>query len=56
VFEWDGVITQITESFIETKHARNALTHPQWHNYMRAYSDTWIKHYGLHNLKFELHN
>lgn len=45
VFEWDREITQITESYVETKHARNPITHPQWLSYFRAYNDTWIKHY-----------
>lgn len=51
MFEWDGIITQVTEAYIETKHARNAVTHPQWHNFMRAYSDTWTKHYCFGNLR-----
>jgi len=51
VFEWEGKVTQVTECFIETEHSRNAITHPQWHSFMRAYSKTWTKHYGLTNLK-----
>lgn len=45
LFEWDGVITQVNESFIETKHCRNETTHPQWSGIKNAYCDTWTKHY-----------
>lgn len=45
IFEWDGEITEITNSYVETKHARNPITHPQWLKYFRAYMDTWTKHY-----------
>ena len=51
VFEWSGIVTQVNKSFIETKHARNPITHPQWSKYPRAYSDTWTKHYCLDNIK-----
>lgn len=58
VFEWDGEITEITNAYIETKHRRNPITHPQWHGYFRAYMDTWTKHYfhpdnKLTNLKLK---
>jgi predicted GNAT family acetyltransferase len=51
VFEWDGIVVDVTEAFVETKHCRNAVTHPQWHSYMKAYSDTYTKHYELDNIK-----
>lgn len=51
VFEWDGVVTEITKYYIETKHERNPITHPQWKNFIRAYSPTWTKHHTLHNIK-----
>lgn len=44
-FEWDGTVTEVTDAYIETKHRRNPITHPQWSNYFRAYMDTWTKHY-----------
>lgn len=44
-FHWDGIVTQVTEAFIETMHKRNRFTHPQWDNYQRAYDETWTKHY-----------
>lgn len=50
-FEWEGSVTEVTAAYVETVHARNAVTHPQWHNYWKAYSDTWTKHYGLDNIK-----
>ena len=51
VFEWEGEVIQVTDAFVETKHCRNGVTHPQWHNYWKAYSDTFTKHYGLDNIK-----
>jgi len=51
VFEWQGIVTEVTEAYIETKHCRNAVTHPYWHSYMKAYSDTYTKHYSLKNIK-----
>lgn len=44
-FEWEGEITKIEEAFVETKHYRNRVTHPQWLDYRRAYLYTWTKHY-----------
>ncbi len=44
-FVWDGIIIQITEAFVETRHARHAITHPYWFKYVRAYGDTYTKHY-----------
>jgi hypothetical protein len=44
-FIWDGVITQITEAFVETKHARHGITHPYWYKFMRAYMEIYTKHY-----------
>ncbi len=51
IFEWDGNIINITDAYIETAHRRNAVTHPQWLNYLRAYEMTWIKHYSTENIK-----
>lgn len=51
IFEWEGVVTKVENSFIETVHSRNSITHPEWHQYTRAYEKTWIKHYGTKNLK-----
>jgi hypothetical protein len=56
VFEWDGEIVKIEDVYVETKHCRNYITHPQWRNYNRAYEPTWIKHYyhpdgKLNNIK-----
>ena len=45
IYEWEGIVTQVNSAFVETKHSRNAVTHPQWMKYFRAYMDTWIKHY-----------
>ena len=45
VFEWDGEITYVSEEYVETTHRRNSVTHPQWHNYIKAYEKTWTKHY-----------
>lgn len=44
-FQWDGEIMQITNAFVETKHRRNAITHPHWMKFTRAYLETWTKHY-----------
>lgn len=57
VFEWEGEIIYDCAAYIETKHRRNAITHPQWHGYHKAYSETYTKHYlhpdnVLSNLKF----
>ncbi len=46
IYEWEGEVVRIEKDFVETKHHRNALTHPQWMNYARAYSDTWTRHFG----------
>lgn len=51
VFEWNGVITEITDYCIETEHSRNPITHPQWRKYDRAYEKIWTKHYGIDNIK-----
>ena len=56
VFEWEGEVTQANETFVETWHRRNPITHPQWNQYARAYEKTWTKHYfhpdgELSNLK-----
>jgi hypothetical protein len=53
IFGWDGVVERVAKDFIETKHHRNALTHPQWMDYARAYADTWTRHFtygGMMNL------
>jgi hypothetical protein len=50
-FEWEGEIVNITDSYIETAHRRNSVTHPQWYSFIRAYDKTWIKHYTNDNLK-----
>ncbi len=45
VLEHNGEITQINEGFVETKHYRSPTKYPQFKGYLRAYVDTWTKHY-----------
>jgi hypothetical protein len=52
-FEWIGEVININDSYIETVHQRNAVTHPEWLSYLRAYEKTWIKHYSRENLKIQ---
>lgn len=51
VFEWNGEVVDVNEYYVETKHRRNPITHPQWSSYFRAYMDIWTKHYGIDNIK-----
>lgn len=44
-FQWDGEVVEVNDTFIETTHRRNPVTHPQWHSYTRAYEKVWTKHY-----------
>lgn len=61
VFEWDGVVTQITNAYIETKHCRIKGKYPKdeeednWNGLgrSRTYLDTWTKNYGTRNLKLK---
>ena len=55
-FEWDGEVVVVNDTYVETTHRRNPVTHPQWHSYTRAYEKVWIKHYyhpdgKLNNIK-----
>lgn len=50
IYQWKGVVTLIDPAFIETRHKRDYMEFPQWHNYMRAYADTWTKHYSFENI------
>ena len=56
-YEWGGEITKITDAYVETKHRRDFVSHPQFRKYNRAYESTWVKHYyhpdgKLNNIKF----
>lgn len=44
-YMWNAIITDIQPNYIQTKHCRNPITHPEWMHYPRAYSDVWIRHY-----------
>ena len=50
IFEWEGEVIEVNETFVKTKHRRNPITHPQWTDYFRAYMETWVKHYGINGI------
>ena len=56
IFEWEGEVTEVNETFIETAHRRNPITHPQWSNYIKAYEKTWIKHYAINGIDDNIKN
>ncbi len=45
VFEWDGQVVDMNDTYVVTTHCRNPVTHGQWHSYTRAYEKIWTKHY-----------
>ncbi len=45
ILEHEGEIVAINEAFVETKHYRSPTKYPQFKEYLRAYCDTWTKHY-----------
>jgi hypothetical protein len=50
-YEWIAEVVAVTSAYIETKHRRNSETHSQWNGYIRAYAETYEKHYGVDNLR-----
>ena len=52
IFEWNGEIVAIDEhtGYILTKHQRNPISHPYWHEYMREYLPILTWHSDFTNI------